>query len=90
MGTPDYVGNDHLQIKSTPDPKMNHYSIGDKIEIPNGLHLTHEGWFVVHGGKVFITGLEIWDKWGNELDPCAIIEPNNPIGLALKDRGLVE
>jgi hypothetical protein len=68
MGSYDTVGQHHIQIKST-DCSFTHYRVGTEIDLPNGLHIGYEGWFIVNYGKVIRTGTAIYDKWGKILWP---------------------
>jgi hypothetical protein len=80
MGIYDVVGKQQIQIKSTPNPYMNLYNIGDKIELPDGIHFGYEGWFVVRKGIILCEGYydEVWDKWGGQLE-INLLDNNNLI-----------
>ena len=92
MGVYDIIayGEIQLQVKSTLSPGMKTYYSGDPIDLPDGLHITHEGWFIVNCGIITNIGIDIHDKWGNELKSSDIIESNNPIGQRLTALGLWE
>ena len=74
MGIYDTVGPKYFQIKSTPDPGLEHYNEGDEIDLPDGLHLTLEGWFIVWNGIIKDIGEEIWSKWGYKIAPADLIK----------------
>jgi len=84
MGVMDFIGDERIQIKSTPNPEMKCYMDGDNIDLPDGLHISYEGWFVVRDKKIVQIGKEVYDKWGGELNLERIIDPNNPIIHHLK------
>jgi len=84
MGTYDTVGNNNVQIKST-FCTMKHYRIGSEIELPNGLHIGYEGWFVVENNKVVCEGETIYDKWGGTLETNDVINSRNPINIVIDE-----
>ena len=68
MGMYDTVGTSCIKIKSVPEGNnLTQYMLGDEIDLPDGVHVGHEGWFVVTGGIIFKTGTHIYDKWGRKL-----------------------
>lgn len=80
MGLYDIVGARlGIQIKSTPDPEMRIYSTGDKIDLPDGVHIGYEGWFVVSHGKIKCMGEMVYDKYGCELIKEELMNARNPI-----------
>lgn len=80
MGMYDTVGTRGVQIKSIPGGNhLNQYILGDAINLPDGVHIGHEGWFVVKAMTVVSTGENVYDKYGNELNRSYILSPNNPI-----------
>jgi hypothetical protein len=83
MGLYDTVGKNYIQIKSTPDCSLTHYKVGDEIDLPDGLHIGYEGWFIVSHGKIMRTGTDIYDKWGNPLITTEILL-GNPVAEAIK------
>ena len=51
-----------VQVKSTPEPHCGTYEIGDKIDLKPGVHIGHEGWFVVDRKKIICSGKNIYHK----------------------------
>lgn len=43
------------------------YYVGDKIDLPDGLYLSYEGWFAVIKGYVNSEGSSIYDKYGIDI-----------------------
>jgi len=83
MGVYDMV--ERQQIKMTPDPSMHNYILGDEIDIPDGCYLTYEGAFIVTKGKIVGVAESIYDKWGSPLELRNILDPSNPVVVAMKE-----
>lgn len=81
MGVYDIVGKKEIQIKCTPEPKMDHYDIGDEISLKDGLYLGYEGFFVVGKGKVKYSGDKIFTKWGDKINPKKVLDSYNEIAI---------
>ena len=58
---------------------MDSYKIGSEIALPDGIHITLEGAFVVKGGKVFYATENLYDKWGNVLDAEDLLDATHPL-----------
>lgn len=82
MGKYDTV--EGIQIKSTPDPCYQTYNVGDIIDLPDGLHVSYEGVFLVEEGRIKGTARDLYDKWGERLSLDTILDPKNPVLQALE------
>ncbi len=80
----DKTKNIYIQVKSTECIMMN-YEVGDQIPLEDGVHVGHEGVFTVKDGKVSAVYKQIIDKWGGTISPQEILEPHNPVGIAIKN-----
>lgn len=83
-----------VQIKST-DCEMKDYEMGDEINLPDGVHVGYEGWFVVDNRRIIFVGQMIYDKYGCELIKEELMNARNPIarvvdGMAREeDNGMI-
>jgi len=86
MGNYDTVGARDLQIKCVyhPTPTMEHFNIGDKIPLADGVYICYEGWFVVQDGIVFAEGEKVFDKYGGEVETEALVDRENPVAFEVK------
>lgn len=78
MGTPDLFGDNRIQLK-VGNPAMRVFLEGESTDIPDGVYLAFEGVVCVAKGTVIATFSKekLFDKWGNQLDPKAIIRNGN-------------
>ncbi len=81
MGVYDTVGKNKIQIKCTPEPKGDHYDIGEHIQLKDGLYLGYEGWFIVQKSKVKYFGDKIFTKWGDKINPKKVLDAFNEIAI---------
>ncbi len=84
MGTYDtYEG---VQMKAAEDKDgMDYYKVGDKVSIPDGVYVGHEG-VVVIVGRIFAAKFDnINDKWGGTITPKALLEPVDPFRALIKE-----
>ena len=76
MGTPDSYGDKHIQLKcrNAGSACCDHFSIGDRVPLDDGIYLATDGLIVVKDG-VFIMGeQDIQDKYGNFISVSDIWE----------------
>ncbi len=79
----DKTKNIYIQVKSIECIMLN-FEVGDKIPLEDGVHVGHEGVFVVKDSKVIAVYEELHDKWGGTISPEEILELRNPVGIAIK------
>lgn len=83
MGCYDTFGELGIQLKCT-ECLLDHFNVGDKVPLPDGIYVGYEGCVVVYQGE-FVAELpleEVRDKWG-----CPIeidIDARNPISAVVK------
>ncbi len=76
MGTPDTFGANFIQLK-TGDCVFDHFKVGDRITMPDGVYVGFEGAVVIKEG-FFIAEFpseEVVDKWGGQIN----IDASNPV-----------
>jgi hypothetical protein len=69
------------------DVELNDFEVGDTVKIPDGIYIALEGIIVIKNG-ILVCGPDekIFDKWGDEIDPKAVvnlIKGNNPVQVAI-------
>ena len=84
MGMYDTYGEEAIQLKVGPR-KMNHYSIGDLVDLADGIYLAHEGAVVINDKRVIFTTKKVFTKWGGEITLRECLEAENPIAKAFAD-----
>ena len=57
MGMFDEYGKNKIQSKLGPCA-LHQYEIGDKVHVPDGLHMHNEGWFLVKEGVLIAEGID--------------------------------
>jgi len=82
MGVYNMLGD--CQIKAGPCD-MEHFVIGEKVPLPDGVYVAHEGIVVVIMGVFVGEFSTLTDKWGGEIDPVDVIEKLNPVALGIAD-----
>ena len=72
MGTYDTFGIGRIQLKANGLEFMNHYNIGDTVNIDDGIYLAREGIVVIQNSKLVATFNNernyMFSKWGDSLD----------------------
>lgn len=75
MGLYNTYGTQQVQLKVGHDLSFQHYDIGDRADLADGVYVGYEGAAVVQDGKLIGVFDNVQDKWG-----CRIsIDDNNPI-----------
>ena len=85
-----YDTYEDVQMKVEEKDSMDHFSIGDKVTLCDGVYVGHEGIIVIVKG-VFVAKFNyITTKWGEELSPKVVLDPHDPFKaiLALKKTSL--
>ena len=71
MGIYDvYAG---IQVKLGPC-EMRCYEIGDDVPIKDGIYAGHEGFFIIHNGKLIGSHSQITTKWGEKILPADMLK----------------
>lgn len=84
MGCYDTFGNLSIQLKCT-ECLLNHFNVGDDVELSDGIYVGYEGCVVVFGGK-FVAELPlecVYDKWGGTLE--IDLDKRNPIASVCRE-----
>ena len=76
-----------IQVKCLPDPRLKNYDIGDFIQLEDGIYLGYEGWFSVRNSQVIDNGYDIYDKWDDAISLREILDKNNPVSEAIRNKG---
>ena len=75
MGVYDTYGE--VQLKVGPCI-LDEYNVGDKVHIPDGIYVGHEGFVVIRSG-VFVTEFDrLTTKWGDYLSPKDVLISIDP------------
>lgn len=85
MGMYDIYGDFGIQLK-VGDVEMNHYRLGQKVSVDDGIYLAPDGVVVVKDG-IFVVDFQhpcLWSKWGDALNIEKIIGGMNPVEEALR------
>jgi len=82
MGTYDTVHG--IKIKST-NCEMKDYECGDIIDLPDGVHIGYEGWFVVKYCEIICVGEMVYDGYGCELIKEELMNARNPIARVVDE-----
>ena len=87
MGIYDTVTGEaiSIQLKSTPDPYLHDYKVGEDIPLVDGIHIGYEGAAVVKDGRVIMVTNIILDKWGGVIDPGKVIYDRNPVVEGIRE-----
>jgi len=66
---------------------MEVYSLGDEVDLADGLYLASGAWLVIHEGRLLATYETATDKWGGEITlyDLAGIWDRNPIVRLIKE-----
>jgi hypothetical protein len=84
MGIYDTFGKRNIQLKRGI-VGMNHYNVGDTVDLPNGIYIGYEGVVVIED-KCFIMECDImFTKWGAPILPKDVIDEENPVNIAIKE-----
>jgi hypothetical protein len=83
MGCFDTYGKHTIQIKAG-ERKLNHYNIGNKTTLKDGIYIGYEGAVVIKKHIVVAEFDHVTDKWGNKLNCHDIISIRNPINAAIR------
>jgi hypothetical protein len=84
MGTYDMYGTEGIQLK-VGEPAMNHYKLGARAPIGDGLYVTQDGIVLIHEGIVKFAGdVPIYSKWGEEIAKDDIIDDYDAVKQALR------
>lgn len=82
MGVYDSYGKLDGQLK-VGACRLDHYAVGDKVYIHDGVYVTYTNVIVVIDG-VFVAEFEhLWDKWRRSLQPSDVI--TNPLQAVVDD-----
>lgn len=76
-----------MQMKVAPVRRLTleHFSVGDKVHIPDGAYLGYEGVIIVREGILVAESSTIFDKWGGFLSTKEILDPHNPVSQVIKE-----
>jgi hypothetical protein len=83
MGTPDCYGSDNIQLK-IGRCECRHYDVGDRVEIPDGVYVGHEGVVVIKDSVMIATFPSLTDKWGGSIDPESVLMDRGVIAAKVK------
>lgn len=83
-----------LQLKvgvDNPEEAYKSFSVGDKVDIPDGIYLGESGAVAIHNGILVAETESVFDKWGSQMSLDAMIGHRNPVYQAtqktLRDLG---
>lgn len=82
MGVYDTYGNTQLKVGPC---ELKCYDVGDEVEIPDGIYIGNEGAIVIQDGKFVAEFDKLMSKWGDVIEPSAVIDSFHPIKQALLD-----
>lgn len=81
MGLFDTVAGQQVKLV---DGSYDCYKVGDAVPYADGCYITYEGSFIVSRGKVVGAARKLYSKWGGEIQPGDILDPGNPIAIAIR------
>ena len=76
MGVYDEYGKKGVQLK-VGCCELKQYKIGEKVSIPDGVYVGHEGIIVILNGKLLAEFDHIIDKYGEIVEPVSLF--HNPL-----------
>ena len=86
MGVYNTYGNKvQAQLKVADELCLRHFNIGEEVDIPDGLYIDYGGIIVVKD-HVLVDEFcppEVFDKWGGRVDLIRLLEPLNPLTVAI-------
>ena len=88
MGVYNTYGNKiNAQLKVGASLTSEHYEIGSKVDIPDGLYITYDGVIIVRHSRLYDEFIpdELFDKWGEKIDLPKLLYKLNPIVEAVKN-----
>jgi hypothetical protein len=82
MGLFDTYGNIQLKVG---DLNCNHFKVGQKVNIPDGVYVAPEGVVVIQEGKLkaAIETDHVTSKWGDEIGLDVILAPHDYISQTI-------
>ncbi len=69
----------NVQLKVASKLTMKHFSIGDKVDIPDGIYIDYGGAITVKDGILIAEVEEVFNKWGGPLDTYGMLDHDNPL-----------
>lgn len=81
MGVYNTYGELEGQLKIGDDLRLHHYSLGDEVDIPDGVYVTYVNVIVIVEGVFVAEFKALITKWGGFRDPEDIIDPVNPLNV---------
>ena len=85
MGLYDIYGNIQLKVGEV---ELRHFKVGDRVPIPDGIYVGHEGAVVITKGRFVASFPHLINKWGGRLD--VDLSGENPICQAIEEHVDVE
>lgn len=82
MGVYDIYGDTQLKVGPC---LLKCYNVGDEVEIPDGIYIANEGVVVILDGKFVAEFDKLMSKWGDVIDPGAVIDSFHPVKQALRE-----
>lgn len=86
MGMFDTYGN--VQLKVGDELYCQDFTIGDSVNIPDGVYLGYEGAVVIVGGVFVAEFGNLVTKWGSRVDIKPLVDPHSPVVKAIAEMGL--
>ena len=84
MGTYNTYGDNGIQLK-VGDLCLQHFEVGSKVDIEDGIYIAYEGIIVIKDGIFIAEFDQLIDKWGGILPLDEILDNENPVAKIVKN-----